>query len=89
MAKTKFQPAPPVGAETIGTRKIIPVKVISTRSARGGGDATTSISLSMLKVFQPAPPVGAETCPLVYQLQALRISTHSARGGGDPAVRLL
>ena len=37
--------------------------VISTRSARGGGDIPDALVECLREEFQPAPPVGAETRP--------------------------
>ena len=53
-----FQPAPPVGAETQSFRPSLYRLLISTRSARGGGDSARSSFMAGSKYFNPLRPWG-------------------------------
>ena len=56
-----FQPAPPVRAETYALSTSFFISMISTRSARAGGDPSRNRTHSRTFQFQPAPPMRAET----------------------------
>ena len=58
-----FQPTPPVWAETRRPRRNTYGLVISTHSARVGGDLSDASGSNLLFLFQPTPPVWAETGP--------------------------
>ena len=57
----RFQPTPPVGAETNPQHTVHRFLLISTHSARGGGDGCRTSKPTASPRFQPTPPVGAET----------------------------
>ena len=78
-----FQPTPPVWAETDIPQCVTQHKVISTHSARVGGDMSGVSIMRISSGFQPTPPVWAETEARIAELDSKVISTHSARGGGD------
>ena len=62
LASQIFQPTPPVGAETRWHDPNAGAVIISTHSARGGGDLRDARYTACDLLFQPTPPVGAETC---------------------------
>ena len=84
MEAARFQPTPPVGAET--PRQVIaswnclfqPTPPVGAETFRPAHPVFPPSR------FQPTPPVGAETMKPTSPCISLQISTHSARGGGDP-----
>ena len=84
----KFQPAPPVWAETRNSRCAYP-RPRYFNPLRPCGRRLRLVSYRTIAgIFQPAPPVWAETALDRVQTVQHGISTRSARVGGDAGVLL-
>ena len=83
MLLLKFQPTPPVWAETRSDQNNMDVHGISTHSARVGGDTKHPTTNNSKIHFNPLRPCGRRLFGSNWRYNRYFISTHSARVGGD------